>query len=1354
MNNNYHNINNGYIFGLLIFLFFTFMTVPTKRKISESENNDFEDPSIYHSALKRKLKKIIYDRSRNNKKIKLDLSHMKNPTAVVDKGNATNELEIYDPYTKNKIKTFGDDYEVLYDDLDKPMNPNINATKNNYMTDENKYKLYMSQITDKYGRYYKNIGYNKPFSNYYDDPSNLTNVWQNPFANPYQMQQAEQVEGQWNRYDWNNPAQYNTQSYVNSQRWNSNVIGADNNYELKQANQIKDAALEEANKKIQAFTEREKQSFFKKLDEILQRYSLWDWTKWGVQFSLAVLVLGSISDAIYYFVPYPFSYILSQLFSVVINGTDYCEKIFGLSKRSIQAATVVKSFTGGVINIWANHGGIINFCKDMLSTAGKWLSDGINGIWNWITSWGAAFNASSLGYNTALETTSDKPWDVANMGSFNHPGRSTTSAATYNNTFGTNINETSPNPNYYIHLKPDYLPPSTFNNVDTSGIRVNKDAVGGAGKNKHHKNLWRKLRKENHFRRKLLKRFPRRHLFNHKRLGGAIPLKVGYNIPQGQNLVYENPLKQLLNGATKSYLHTTGYNPSTLTNMPEQQVGYDYDWDIENRLNGLDRRAIKELQYKIATNYAQQLPQFDPQYYTSPSPWSLPGRQIIDPLKPYRLVRDYIVKPTYTVDPSKPFAYIKNYGDNRFVTENDLMSYDNGTMTITDPLLQFNKGFAKLNSDQILKNAPLSNFTKLKQSPRFFFQNLKPEIAEEYKQKMKLQREVLKNDLADAINKMYDSIGKKEAANFKKYQQYANQLQSRILSDEEIDKRAKIYQYAKLDENYKNQLVNAKIDPQYDNYTKIVDADNDICYVNENEIRNENVDNSQNTSTFVNRKWNENMYGHPMNEKFKNADVYGKLQMGLDYLWQACASWKKFEGSHFQEALQSLNEADFSGFSENIILCVKNVLRIFPTFFYIMKSDLVGGVTPSMKSEIENGTRYCNAIFITCTAYWLYRKGKLSNYGFLMVLWYFLYDYYEIINLLTGGRLPAIADIYNQNYGNAKSLLSDGMKNSWLPLQLLFNFGSSFLFNSHPYVKILFQAVPFFLKYAKFDGWLPALPKSPTDTKGIIGTIGAVGTLFSAFGSIAGLLSASGLFNFLNTGQFPVNDNTVNESNFYPNGAPTIPNSLTNFNNILGNAQQFQNFYSTMKRFGIGKKKNKLFSRRKLLLNINSKDALSNFDIEEIIQKEYHDFNKKFLGTFCWDELVLPIPKKKDLWGIIINTLTTQARPNEIGHWVALVVNNKKRQFLYYDSFGDNPQKFTKFKELLKKFKKYPNDKYQLKINAVQNQNSNTSNCGFFAINFLRNILQDHVSFKQATDFNSVVGEKKIALLKKSFGLI
>lgn len=287
-----------------------------------------------------------------------------------------------------------------------------------------------------------------------------------------------------------------------------------------------------------------------------------------------------------------------------------------------------------------------------------------------------------------------------------------------------------------------------------------------------------------------------------------------------------------------------------------------------------------------------------------------------------------------------------------------------------------------------------------------------------------------------------------------------------------------------LSDNYKNDLVNNRItemperyeksitNPNYDNYNTVInpksyDNNYDMTMnpnfntknediVDEDAIRKENFVNSQNSAKYINTKLNESMKGHAVPEEWKKADTQKRLYIGLRILKKACSTRGVSEHKEFKEALESLSEANLPGFAYNLILCVKNVLRIFPVLYYTFKDYFHGGVTEDM-IEVDNVMGYVNTIFITCISYWLYKKGKLSNYGFVSILWYYMYDYYSIINKLTGERLPAIEDLYNQNFSNAKNVLSEGMQNSWLPLQYLFNFGNSFLFNSHPYAKMLFQ---------------------------------------------------------------------------------------------------------------------------------------------------------------------------------------------------------------------------------------------------------------------------------------------------------
>lgn len=72
----------------------------------------------------------------------------------------------------------------------------------------------------------------------------------------------------------------------------------------------------------------------------------------------------------------------------------------------------------------------------------------------------------------------------------------------------------------------------------------------------------------------------------------------------------------------------------------------------------------------------------------------------------------------------------------------------------------------------------------------------------------------------------------------------------------------------------------------------------------------------------------------------------------------------------------------------------------------------------------------------------------------------------------------------------------------------------------------------------------------------------------------------------------------------------------------------------------------------------------------------------------------------------------------------------------------------------LTSMKYYPDYGYQLKINKIQNQSVKSANCGFFSISFLDKILLKNYSFKRATDFHVLEGEKQMKLLRKKFNFI
>lgn len=168
---------------------------------------------------------------------------------------------------------------------------------------------------------------------------------------------------------------------------------------------------------------------------------------------------------------------------------------------------------------------------------------------------------------------------------------------------------------------------------------------------------------------------------------------------------------------------------------------------------------------------------------------------------------------------------------------------------------------------------------------------------------------------------------------------------------------------------------------------------------------------------------------------------------------------------------------------------------------------------------------------------------------------------------------------------------------------------------------------------------------------------------------------------------------------------------------------------------------------------LHKEDAISNFDIEKIVKQIYPQLLKYFKGVILWDQLKITAERNRnnDIWCVILCTTTTKDPPSKIGHWVSLIVNNKKREMLYYDSFGDKPKAITQFYNSLKSAKKYNNELYQVKINRIKNQRVDSVRCGYFAILFLVSMLIENKTFKQATDFNSITGEHRAKLLQNKF---
>jgi Ulp1 family protease len=112
-------------------------------------------------------------------------------------------------------------------------------------------------------------------------------------------------------------------------------------------------------------------------------------------------------------------------------------------------------------------------------------------------------------------------------------------------------------------------------------------------------------------------------------------------------------------------------------------------------------------------------------------------------------------------------------------------------------------------------------------------------------------------------------------------------------------------------------------------------------------------------------------------------------------------------------------------------------------------------------------------------------------------------------------------------------------------------------------------------------------------------------------------------------------------------------------------------------------------------------------------------------------------------------------------HWIALYIDPRpnKMSMEYVDSFGKSPSKDVAIaigKFAKKNFSHLP---YMLKFktNGVKYQSVTSPNCGFFAIDFLRQRTKG-IPFDEATGYKQLSqvqkGEKHIQSVKHHFGYI
>ena len=143
---------------------------------------------------------------------------------------------------------------------------------------------------------------------------------------------------------------------------------------------------------------------------------------------------------------------------------------------------------------------------------------------------------------------------------------------------------------------------------------------------------------------------------------------------------------------------------------------------------------------------------------------------------------------------------------------------------------------------------------------------------------------------------------------------------------------------------------------------------------------------------------------------------------------------------------------------------------------------------------------------------------------------------------------------------------------------------------------------------------------------------------------------------------------------------------------------------------------------------------------------------KNYLGTYPADFLKFLPKKLSKIFSFIMNTDPSTKNGK---HWVAVRVDTSQDMAIeYYDSFAQEPSK-----DFMKQLKKLVdrldiNVYLKMKINRIQQQNTNTTNCGWFAMKFIidRELGGD---FKQCSGFNdSIKGESDIEKFKIKFSYI
>lgn len=429
-------------------------------------------------------------------------------------------------------------------------------------------------------------------------------------------------------------------------------------------------------------------------------------------------------------------------------------------------------------------------------------------------------------------------------------------------------------------------------------------------------------------------RIPRRHRGNSRLLkrnrklhkGGVNYVTVGSDLTTAaQQLQNYNP-NAIKDDASLLYLHQNDLrNPeNSPIKLPVKfaPVDWTYDWNLTKIYPTLTEDQKKAVKYQIYNNYIQRLPALNYKYYVSTP------KRILGSIPGFKQL-NYVDIPT-----NNPRQAIVNFQGNPTWKE-DFEAYDNGIVRVTDPFIELNPNFRNLRTDEIeyiMKNNNLI--------PDDYKPDRLSAINFAYNNKIGLQQQLLRIEMDAAFLDAMDAFDKGNIDEYNRLLKLNALLGTREMNDEDINKRSKLYTYLlenpeKLEKfkNLENPFYGPENNPELNKLA------------NEDKFRVRNVERVANSDTNINSEINYALSGHEVPDEWKNATSGEKFDLAMNTFKKAFSDWKELEGSQFQKAIDSVKEADVTGFASNLILCFDNVFRLFPMTYYKFKEYLHGGVT-------------------------------------------------------------------------------------------------------------------------------------------------------------------------------------------------------------------------------------------------------------------------------------------------------------------------------------------------------------------------------------------------------------------------